>query len=99
MFSSKWCAFVAAFLFILGAADFAAATVRLPKILGDNMVLQRKKEIKIWGWAASGEKINVIFNGQSLTAKASGKGTWSVLLKAMEHGGPFELTVSGKANT
>jgi sialate O-acetylesterase len=99
MFGSKWCAFMAAFLFILGAADFAAATVRLPKILGDNMVLQRKKEIKIWGWAASGEKINVNFNGQSLTAKASGKGTWSVLLKAMEHGGPFELTVSGKANT
>ena len=27
------------------------AAVRLPKLVGDRMVLQRETELKIWGWA------------------------------------------------
>jgi len=30
------------------------ATITLPKIFTNNMVLQRDKEIKIWGWATKG---------------------------------------------
>lgn len=99
MFRLKLKSFLLAALFLLSAGSYAVAAVRLPRILGDNMVLQRKQEIKIWGWASGGEQVKVTFNGQTVATKASGKGTWSVILKAMEHGGPFEMTIAGKANT
>ena len=35
------------------------AGITLPKIIGDNMVLQRNKPIAIWGNASAGEKITV----------------------------------------
>lgn len=74
------------------------AAVTLPKIFTSNMVLQRDKEIKIWGWADKGESITVRFNGQSVRSKADKNGNWTVTLKPMTHGGPFEMKISGKKN-
>ena len=45
------------------------ADVRLPKILGSQMVLQRDSEVKIWGWADAGEEIQITCDW--LNAKAS----------------------------
>ena len=33
------------------------ADVKLPKIFGDNMVLQREMPVPVWGWAEKGEKV------------------------------------------
>jgi sialate O-acetylesterase len=41
------------------------ADVRLPKIFGSNMVLQRDRELKVWGWADANEKVTVSFNGRN----------------------------------
>jgi sialate O-acetylesterase len=71
--------------------------IRLPKIFSDNMVLQREQPLKIWGWGNPGETIKINFNGQSIQAKASRNGTWSVLLKPMTHGGPYEMKLTGKS--
>ncbi len=80
------------------ASLLTQAEVRLPRILGDNMVLQRGQPLTIWGWASPGETVSVVFNGQQVEAKASRKGAWKVSLKPMEHGGPFEMTIKGKQN-
>jgi sialate O-acetylesterase len=40
-------------LFIL-LVQYASANITLPKIFGDNMVLQREKPIPVWGWAQPG---------------------------------------------
>ena len=49
---------------ILVTLVFSAASlqakVKLPSILGDNMVLQQKTTAKIWGWAKENAKIKVI---------------------------------------
>lgn len=71
------------------------ATVVLPKIFGDNMVLQRNKPNNVWGWAKPGEKIAVSFNKQSKYATANLKGKWLVVLNAEKAGGPFVLSVKG----
>jgi sialate O-acetylesterase len=52
----------------------AKAAVTLAKIFTSNMVLQRDKEIKIWGWADKGEIRSVRFNGQSVRSKADKNG-------------------------
>ena len=72
------------------------ANITLPKIFGDNMVLQRNKPISIWGFASAGEKVIVQFNGQTKSTKADKAGKWQVMLSPEKEGGPFQLSVKGK---
>ncbi|MCK8490593.1 sialate O-acetylesterase [Spirosoma sp. RP8] len=78
--------------------DTAWADVRLPRVFGSHMVLQRRKPVPVWGWADAGEKVTVTFNNQTKTVKAGKEGKWKVLLDPMEAGGPYQLTVKGKTN-
>ena len=73
------------------------ATPRLPKIFGDNMVLQRNRPVAIWGWAAANEKITVLFNKQTKTTKTDAAGKWKVELDPETAGGPYQLVIKGKA--
>ncbi|MGZ8550449.1 MAG: sialate O-acetylesterase, partial [Chitinophagaceae bacterium] len=74
------------------------AAVKLPKIFTSNMVLQRDKPIKIWGWADKDENVTVSFNGQSVQSKADKSGNWIITLKPMAFGGPYQMKVAGKKN-
>lgn len=77
-------------------STLASATVRLPKLVGDNMVLQRDTKLPLWGWAAPGETVTVTFRGKTYPAKAAGAdGKWTVTLPPTAAGGPFEMTVQG----
>ncbi len=73
-----------------------AADVRLPAVLGDNMVLQRDLPICLWGWADPGEVISVSLNGCAAQVTTAADGTWKTSLAAMKAGGPFTLTLTGK---
>src|SRR5512133_2925160 len=83
-------------VFLTGWVWEMQAQVRLPKIIGSNMVLQQGLPIPVWGWALTGEKVTVKFNGQSSSAKADKDGKWLVKLQPSVAGGPYEMTVSGK---
>ncbi|WP_261990468.1 sialate O-acetylesterase [Hymenobacter sp. BT188] len=73
------------------------ATVRVPKLAGDHMVLQRDKPLQLWGWADAGEAVTVSFRGKTYPAKTGGPGgKWTVTLPAQPAGGPYEMTIKGK---
>jgi len=74
----------------------ARAEVRLPHLLGDEMVLQRERPIPIWGTADPGETVAVEFAGRRATTNADAKGAWRVTLEPLPAGGPYEMTVRGK---
>ncbi|QDT41805.1 hypothetical protein Pan241w_18690 [Gimesia alba] len=74
----------------------AQAEIKLPAIIGDNMVLQQGQKNPLWGWAEPGEKITVTVDGQSHTATADDKGKWKVTLDPLKVGGPYEITIKGK---
>jgi len=59
------------------------AEIVLPKILGNNMVLQRDKPVAIWGTANAGENVTVKFNGQTRKTTPDGSGKWQVMLDPM----------------
>ncbi len=80
------------------AACTVLATVTLPKIFGNNMVLQRNKPISIWGWANAGEKVTVQFNKQKKSVVTDKTGKWQLLLQPETAGGPYQLIVTGKNN-
>lgn len=85
-------------LFILPVCLFAE--IKLPSIFTDNMVLQQKADVAIWGWAKSGAIVRVTtsWNGKSYSAKAGTSGQWKVKFSTPSAGGPYDLTISdGKA--
>lgn len=75
------------------------AEVKLPRIFSDNMVLQRDKPIKIWGWADKNETVEVSFLDQQKKVKADKNGNWTILLTPVSHGGPYTMQVKGKNNS
>ncbi len=71
------------------------ATVKLPAVLADHMVVQRDVPVHVWGWAAPGEAVTVSFRGDSAGTTADKFGHWSAYLKPGSAGGPFEMEVRG----
>lgn len=71
----------------------ATAQIRLPKLVGDGMVLQRDTKIRIWGWAAPGEQVATEFLGKTYNATATPDGKWEITLPAQKAGGPHEMTL------
>lgn len=51
--------YVANLMFLLFLTSTVIADVRLPAIIGDNMVLQQKTDSNVLGWEDPGEKIQV----------------------------------------
>ena len=91
-------------LFLIGlllflTQPFVHAEVTLPRVIGNNMVLQRDMQVPIWGWASAGEEITVTLNTEpafSTTAVADAEGNWQIKLPAMSAGGPYTLWVTGE---
>ena len=81
------------------AASSSVAAIKLPSVIGDNMVLQRDRAVPIWGWAEKGEEVTVEFAGQTVSDKADDKGRWKVSLAKLEAGGPFDMTVKAASGS
>ena len=80
--------------------DCGRADVAVPHIFNDNMVLQRDKPVRIWGWADPRETVTVQFADQTKTIAADTDGTWAVELEPMAASfEPRAIVVKGKANT
>ena len=78
----------------------ALAEVKLPDVIGSNMVLQQGATLPIWGWAESGETVTVSIAGQSVTGKADDDGRWQVKLdklSATPVDKPLEMTIKGSS--
>ncbi|MCB0598703.1 MAG: sialate O-acetylesterase [Phaeodactylibacter sp.] len=82
-----------AFLFALVLATTAFSKATLPKLISDGMVLQRDAEVKIWGWAAPGEKVGVAFAGSTYSAPANDDGEWEIRLSGLSAGGPHQMVI------
>jgi len=78
------------------APKSATANVRLPRLVADNMVLQRDSKLSLWGWVDSGENVTVQFHGQRVTTKPDKHGRWSTTMGPFTAGGPYEMLIKGK---
>jgi len=87
-----YCALMAALFYW---SNGASADIRLPSVIGKNMVIQRNMPVSLWGWADPGEKVAVTIETQHQSAQAGSDGTWHVTLSPMPAGGPYEFTITG----
>ena len=72
------------------------ADVRLAKVFGSNMVLQRDTLVSLWGWGDPGEKVSVRIGTKQYKTQTANNGKWKVAIGPFEAGGPYTLTVTGK---
>lgn len=73
------------------------AEIRLPSVIGSNMVLQQKSTDLLWGWCDPAEKIYVTTSWDNHTDSATGTrdAKWSVAVTAPAAGGPYTITLKG----
>jgi sialate O-acetylesterase len=87
------------FILVIGIlpllSQIAQAEVRVPSIIGDNMVVQQGRKTRVWGTAQAGEGVVVTFAGQMEQTIADGQGRWQVFLGPLKPGGPFSLMIAG----
>lgn len=69
------------------------AEINLPQLFQSGMVLQRGKQIPVWGKAAPGELVTVRFNKKQYATTADMDGNWRINLPKMKAGGPYTMTV------
>src|SRR5690606_16567325 len=85
--------------FFIGFSSQVMAEVRLPKLVSDNMVIQRDTKLKIWGWADAQEKVMLTFKGKKYKATTGADGKWAVWLPATKAGGPYTMEIKGADNS
>jgi len=71
------------------------AQLCLPSIFGNNMVLQQKSNVAVWGWGNPGSKIMVTgsWNTDTVTAKIENDARWKLNIATPAAGGPYTLSV------
>ncbi|MDZ4401475.1 sialate O-acetylesterase [Prosthecobacter sp.] len=76
----------------------ARAELKLPAIIGDNMVLQQKQTNPLWGWDTPGTEVTVKFGDQSKSAKAGADGKWTVKLDPVPaNAKPATISIKGSS--
>lgn len=77
-------------------ASAVRAEVRPNSLFADNAVLQRGKELPVWGTARDGERVTIEFAGQKVLTVAK-DGKWQVRLKPMKVAvTPRTMTIIGE---
>ncbi|HBY51062.1 MAG TPA: sialate O-acetylesterase [Marinilabiliales bacterium] len=85
--------FVSIFILTLFFQQVCRAQVYLPKVFGDNMVLQRELKIPVWGNSTPGATIIAELGNTKSTTKADQEGKWMVHLPKFKAGGPYTLKI------
>jgi sialate O-acetylesterase len=82
-------------VFILSVPSYGQ--IKLPAVIGDNMVLQQNSEVALWGWGDPGSEIKVSgsWNKDTVKAMISNQSVWKVKIKTPSAGGPFSVSIKG----
>ncbi|GAA4311356.1 sialate O-acetylesterase [Compostibacter hankyongensis] len=74
----------------------AGATVRLPAVIGDNMVLQQQSNVPLWGTARTGATVSITtsWDHHRYTVRADAGGKWKTEIATPAAGGPYEIVFS-----
>ncbi len=80
-----------AWLALVPAAS--AASLEMPRVFADGMVLQRDRPLPVWGQAQPGCQVRVTLDGAAASATAGAEGRWAATLPARAAGGPYVLAV------
>lgn len=76
-----------------------AQQLTVPKVFGNNMVVQRGINIPVWGKSTVGSKITIEFASTKTLATANAEGKWTARLPILSAGGPYVLKIYSDSDT
>ncbi|RYZ97108.1 MAG: 9-O-acetylesterase, partial [Sphingobacteriaceae bacterium] len=79
---------------VLACTAFSAdAKVILPACFTDNMVLQQKSNVNLWGKVATGKAVTITpsWNNKKYTVTADAAGNWKIKVATPKYGGPYTI--------
>jgi sialate O-acetylesterase len=80
---------------VISFSQNAPSKLALPSLICDNMVLQQKAEVKIWGKANPGDAVKLWSSWKAKgSAKADKSGNWQLSVSTPDAGGPYEMTIT-----
>ncbi|KQS37168.1 sialate O-acetylesterase [Pedobacter sp. Leaf194] len=86
------------FLVLFGMFFFfnGSAKIIMPGIFADNMVLQQKSQVAIWGKGKTGAQLTIItsWDNKTYSAKINSDGLWRTKILTPAAGGPFWISIS-----
>lgn len=90
--------FLLVFLMLGGLLNLSA-TIKLPSIFSNNMILQRNSKVTIWGTADYGETIELTtsWDNNKYLTKSNKQGKWKIIVSTPDAGGPYEVIITGSA--
>jgi sialate O-acetylesterase len=73
--------------------------IKLPAIIGNNMVLQQQSEVPLWGGATANTSVKVVtsWNHKTYTIRSDAAGNWRVMVGTPAAGGPYTISFSDGA--
>ena len=84
-------------LIFISCNNIDKASLSLPPIFSDHMVLQQEQNVLFWGNSEPNSKITVVGSwGESSTSNSNDEGVWSLNLKTPSAGGPYDVSISSE---
>lgn len=74
--------------------QYSFSKIELPAILGNNMVLQQKSHVKLWGHAAKNSKVEITtsWDHKTYQLNANDSGDWVEKIETPTAGGPYQIS-------
>jgi len=85
-------------LMIILLPEITTGKVKLPSNISDNMLIQRNRPVKLWGWAEKKENVSISFNSRTEKTKTDKHGIWEITLPPMSFGWTYSMIIQGKDN-
>lgn len=82
------------FLFFLALCQLTYGGVKLPSVLGDNMVLKQNSSVTLWGKAPANSAVEVTtsWNRKSYSVSTNSDGNFILNISTAKAGGPFTIS-------
>ena len=76
------------------------AEIKLPAVFSDNMVLQQKSIVKLWGKSIENKQITITASwlNMPINVLSDANGNWKTTIKTPKAGGPYSLSFSDGTN-
>ncbi len=83
------------FFALLISINFSFAQLRLPSVIGDNMVLQQRTSAALWGWSNPSQKIMITtsWNNKTDSVTATRDAKWKMTVQTPIAGGPYTINI------
>jgi sialate O-acetylesterase len=87
-------------LILFAISTSISAKIILPSVFADNMVLQQKSNVAIWGWSDPGETVKIVASWNSkdtVKVKADNTSKWTTTIQAIGASGPYTIRILGSS--